>query len=87
MSEINEEKTKQLEHICGDAKVVDARRCQPILCASANSDAGIAPQVSYPILRQGDVCVATTFFKDGHLSPTCSVETSKMYGCQYRKTN
>lgn len=85
MSEINLEETRKLEHLCQDATVVDARRCRPILCASENPDAGIEPQVPYPVLGKGDVCVATKFYPSGHSSPDCSCDTDKISGCPYRR--
>jgi len=86
MSSINEKKTKELEHICQDAKVVDTKGCQPILCASDNPDAGIAPQISVPLLSKGDVCIATTFYSTAHSSPDCNCDLNKMYNCPYKKS-
>ncbi len=85
MSRINPNEIKKLEYLCQDAKIVDARRGQPILCASENPEAGIAPQVPYPFLAKGDVCVATTFYSTGHSSPDCSCDISKIYECPDRR--
>jgi hypothetical protein len=85
MSQINEAESSKLARLCKDAKVVDARRCSPVLCGSDNPDAGIAPQIPLPLLNKGDVCVATTFYSTGHVDPDCDVDIEKIKTCPYRR--
>jgi len=87
MSQINTEATAKLESICLDAKAIDYRGGQAILCSSDNPDAGIAPQILVPMLSKGDVCVATDFYNLGHRTADCTTDTKKMYDCPYRRTS
>ncbi len=82
-----EKEEVKLEDICLDARSIKIRRGYVILCASNNPDAGIAPQIPVPVLKKGDVCVASDFFNTGHSNPDCNVDMNNMYDCPYRRNS
>ena len=80
---VNESDKPKIEEICRFAELRHLRRGDALLCKEGK---GIAPQVPAPLLREGDVCVATTFYSSGHLNPEVYHDTSRMRDCPYRKT-
>jgi hypothetical protein len=73
---------EKIEDICEYAVMRKLRRGEAILCSEG---LGIAPQVNAPILSEGDVCIATSFYSTGHVNPDCTYDIKKMYECKNRK--
>jgi hypothetical protein len=69
-----------IEKLCKNAVCSARRRGDILLCA-----AGKGKTYELPLLRPGDVCVATTFFSTGHSKPDAYVDPAKIQGCPYRK--
>lgn len=74
---------KDLVMICKDAELRHLRRGDAILCKAGK---GKDTPFFIPLLNDGDVCVATTFYNTGHVNPDACYETDKMLECEYKRS-
>ncbi len=80
---INAEDIETLcKRLCKHAVCSRRRRGDIVLCAR-----GLGREQHYlpPLLKKGDVCVATKFYSTGHSTLDANIEPDKMQGCPYRK--
>ena len=69
-----------LAKLCKDAQCQKLTRGEAVLCTSAKGKT-----YNFPVLKTGEVCVATTFYSTGHSNPDIDVDLEKIKKCPYRK--
>lgn len=72
---------KDIGEICKLAECRQMRRGEAILCSGGY---GSKLDMPIPLLSDGDVCIATTFFSTGHINSDVYTDKGKMKECQYR---
>lgn len=71
---------EELAQLCKYAQCQKLTRGEAVLCTVAKGKT-----FTYPLLKSGEVCVATHFYRTGHSNPDVDVDLEKIKECPYRR--
>ncbi len=71
---------KALKKLCEYARYQRLGRDKAILCSEKKGNS-----YSHPLLKPGQVCIATEFYSTGHRNPEIDLNLEEIANCPHRK--